>query len=430
MVKSDNAEFTEIEMANAWKYISFTRSGNMKEDIGDILSLEGSVNDIKTVLEYDIVPEKPTDFYTMPNVGKGINYMGQEVDDATTDVSEYIDITNLYDIAIVVSNKTKFSLGGIFYYNANNGFIKRVLRGTNYDFDIYNGEDIIWLNIDKTVPNAKYIRFVTDNRRNYKYWIVNKAPKAGVFDGYAKMPFEGKKIVNFGDSIFGQTRPPRDVSTYLAEKTGATVYNAGFGGCEMSRHTDTNYNAFSMYMLADAIASGNWTAQETASSASGMPAYFAETVTMLKSLDFSEINIVTIAYGTNDWMNGSPLDNGGNTDIAYFGDALRYSIETLLTAFPNLLIFVCTQTYRFWMDAQGQFTEDSNTRTSSQGTKLIDFVAKTIEIAKEYQLPYIDNYEIGMNKYNRSFYFYPTDGTHPKPIGNQLIADNIASKIY
>ncbi|MBO7663003.1 MAG: hypothetical protein J6U01_06495, partial [Clostridia bacterium] len=59
-----------------------------------------------------------------------------------------------------------------------------------------------------------------------------------------------------------------------------------------------------------------------------------------------------------------------------------------------------------------------------------DFVDKTIEVGEEYHLPVINNYEIGMNKYNRSYYFYSTDGTHPKPEGNELIADNIANKIY
>ena len=429
--KSNDAEYTTDEIETGWKLITFTRPSNMKTTLDSLLDLSNTVDDIQTAIGYEIAPLVPSDYLAFPNTNKGLNYLGNLVDDTAQDATDYIAIDGLYDIFRIVSNETKWSLGVLCYYTESKQFIRRDLLGATYDFSIYNGEKGVWLGIDKTVQNAKYIRYSGDNARGFKYWEVRYGAKASAFDEYYKYPFLGKKIVNFGDSIFGQTRPPKDVSTYLANKTGATVYNAGFGGCEMSTHADSNYNPFSMCNLADAIASGTWTTQESAASASGMPAYFAETVTMLKSLDFSTIDIITIAYGTNDWNNSSPLDNGGNSNMAYFADALRHSIETLLTAFPQLRIFICTPIYRWWMDSQGQFTDDSNTRVNpTTNTKLTDFVAKTIEVAEEYQLPYINDYEIGMNRYNRSYYFYSTDGTHPKPEGNKLIADNIASKIY
>ena len=198
----------------------------------------------------------------------------------------------------------------------------------------------------------------------------------------------------------------------------------------MAAHSDSNYDAFSMYRLADAVANNSWTLQETAATAAGMPAYFSDTVTLLESIDFNDVDIVTIAYGTNDFNNGVQLDNGGDSNMAYFADALRYSIQTLLTAFPNLLIFVCTPIYRFWMNSSYVFIDDSNTHLNSHGVKLTDFVAKCKEVANQYPVPIIDNYVIGMNKYNRSQYFNTTDGTHPKAEGNMLIASNMANKLY
>lgn len=437
LAKRNDAVFTDEDLALANTYISFTGTssdsieGRLNAVETEITDLSESVDEVKDVVGYEIAPLVPSDYLTFPNTNKGLNYLGNLADDTAQDATDYIAIDGLYDIFRIVRNETKWSLGVLCYYTESKQFIRRDLLGATYDFSIYNGEKGVWLNVDKTTANAKYIRYSGDNAQGFKYWEVRYGAKASAFDEYYKYPFLGKKIVNFGDSIFGQTRPPKDVSTYLAEKTGATVYNAGFGGCEMSTHADSNYNPFSMCNLADAIATGTWTSQESASSQSGMPTYFAETVTMLKSLDFSTIDIITIAYGTNDWNNSSPLDNGGNSNMAYFADALRHSIETLLTAFPQLRIFICTPIYRWWMDSQGQFTDDSNTRVNqTTNTKLTDFVAKTIEVAEEYQLPYINNYEIGMNKFNRSYYFYPTDGTHPKPEGNKLIADNIANKIY
>lgn len=247
-------------------------------------------------------------------------------------------------------------------------------------------------------------------------------------------PLQGKTIVNFGDSIFGKRRPPEDISTELAKLTGATVHNCGFGGCHMSNHWSSAHNPFSMCNLADAIVTGDWTAQDASVAITGdgaVPSYFATALNILKELDFSKVDIITIAYGTNDFTSGDALDNAEDSlSKDTYAGALRYSIETLLTAYPNLKIFLCSQTYRFWMDESNVFTADSDTKVMN-GKKLTDFVAKTEEIAREYHLPYIDNYYgLGFNKFNRSAYFSETDGTHPLPAGCKRIAENVAKKLF
>ena len=243
----------------------------------------------------------------------------------------------------------------------------------------------------------------------------------------------GKTIVNFGDSIFGRQRPPEDISTELAKLTGATVHNCGFGGCRMAKHSDARYDAFSMYRLADAVVSGDWSLQDAGiadTTQPALPVYFSEGLAILKGLNFADVDIITIAYGTNDFTSSVSLVKEDAKDTTSFAGALRYSVETLLNAYPHLKIFVCSQTYRFWMDESNVFTEDSDTYTNIDGEKLTDFVAKTEEVAKEYHLPYINNYDIGMNKYNRSLYFPATDGTHPLTTGCHLIAQHIAKELF
>ena len=249
---------------------------------------------------------------------------------------------------------------------------------------------------------------------------------------YGVQTLNGKTIVNFGDSIFGNRRPPNDISTEIAKLTGATVHNCGFGGCRMSSHNTTQFDAFSMYRLADAIANNDWTLQDTAVSQTGwgMPKYFPEALTLLKSIDFSKVDIITIAYGTNDFTSSKGLsDAENNKDTTTFAGALRYSIETLLGAYPHLKIFVCSQIYRFWLDDNGEFSADSDTKMFG-GVKLTEYVAKTKEIAEEYHIPYIDNYNIGMNKFNRSIYFSATDAAHPLPKGGNLMASNIVKNLF
>lgn len=433
LLKVGGGNFTPEDAIDGWELIRFTRSGSMKDKLLELDSAETDIANIKTAIDFEIAPATPTDYYTLPNTGKDLNYRGEPVDNSGTDTSDYISMDGLYDICRVVQNTTKYGMCNIYYYDTNKTFVKRDLPGTNYTFSTFNGETVVWFNIDKTNQNLKYIRFVSENNKGFKYWVVENSPQASILENYAQKPFLNKKIVNFGDSIFGQTRPPKDISSYLAEKTGATVYNCGFGGCEMTTHAQSNYNPFSMCNLADAVASGVWTTQEEAASESGMPAYFAETVELLKSIDFTDIDIITIAYGTNDWMNSSPLDNGGTSDKSYFADALRYSLETILTAYPNLHVFICTPIYRFWVNEQGQFVEDSNTKINiTTNTKLTDFVEKTIEVAEKYNVSCINNYAIGMNKLTRTYY-YPTDpidGTHPNPTGNKLIAAHIAKELF
>ena len=242
------------------------------------------------------------------------------------------------------------------------------------------------------------------------------------------LPFANATIVNFGDSIFGKYRPPKDISTFLANKTGATVHNCGFGGCTMGKHWSNVYDAFSMANLATAIASGDFSVQDVAITDTSLPAYFADTLALIKSIDFNNVDIITIAYGTNDFGSGYAVDSVG--DIRSFGGALRYSIERILNAFPHIKVFVCSPIWRFWMNESGEFVEDSDTKVLTN-TKLTDYVSKAKEIANEYHLPFIDNYyELGLNKFNRMVYFPATDGTHPNEVGRNLIADHIASKLF
>lgn len=244
----------------------------------------------------------------------------------------------------------------------------------------------------------------------------------------------GKTIVNFGDSIFGNAKAPNDISTMLAQLTGATVYNCGFGGCRMSKHGYSNYDAFGMYNLASAIANNDFTLQDTAiidtEVREALPSYFKASLETLKTIDFSKVDIITIAYGTNDWTGGKTIDSEEETHSTNtYAGALRYSIETLCTAYPHIQIFVCTPTWRFW-HTDGTYTEDSDTKVLG-GTKLTDFVDKTVQVAREYHLKVIDNYnELGINKFNRTNYFPATDGTHHNLNGRILIARHIANELF
>lgn len=313
--------------------------------------------------------------------------------------------------------------------------------GIYYRHDIINTEErIAAIKLYRTTMTAEEIRACPDvfvNGRISGEHIIDKSIGANKFsDDAARFikPLYGKTVVNFGDSIFGNARPPEDISTYLASMTGATVHNCGFGGCRMSYHPSANYDAFSMTKLADAVANNDFSVQDTAISnteGDSLPGYFKEGLNLLKSIDFSTVDIITIAYGTNDF-NGVTLDNAENKlSQRTFAGALRYSIETILTAYPHIHIFVCSPTYRFWMDGEYSFVEDSDTKQGGAYYLVTDVVEKGREVSAEYKVPFIDNYySLGINKFNRVQYFPKTDGAHHNIEGRKLIAAHIAKELF
>ena len=240
----------------------------------------------------------------------------------------------------------------------------------------------------------------------------------------------GKKIANFGDSIFGNARPPLDVSTFLADNTGATVYNCAFGGCTMSQHVG-HWDAFSMYRLAYAIANNDYSVQDEAINHDDRTSYAEEPLALMKTIDYSGLDILTISYGTNDFTGNRQIDNSDNLlDTSTVCGALRYSIETLLTAYPSLRIFVLLPTYRFWIDSANAYIDDAFNHTNNLGKTLIEYIKGIAETAKAYNVPVIDNFaELGINKFNRQQYFPVTDGTHHNENGRKLIAKHLAAKL-
>ena len=226
-----------------------------------------------------------------------------------------------------------------------------------------------------------------------------------------------KKIVIFGDSIIGATRDQTSVPAYAAAYTGATIYNVGFGGCRMSVHPTAGYAAFSMWALADAIATNTWTTQD-AQASSGAD-YFPKQLALLKSIDFSTVDEIVIHYGTNDFAANVQIDNSSNTtSTSSVCGALRYSIQKILGAYPKIKIFVSLPIYRMWNSVGAE------TYTNGLGKKLPEYNAAMQTVAESYNLPAIDGYgKLGINSLNDSA--YSSDGTHLNDLGRQIFGQLI-----
>jgi hypothetical protein len=223
------------------------------------------------------------------------------------------------------------------------------------------------------------------------------------------------KVVNLGDSIFGNNEKPWDLGTYIQNITGLKDANCGYGGTTARVIPSGNMAPLGLPSIVDCIVSEDF-------SPLGTPAYWANLgeyrygvpTLLFGMVDFSKIEVITIAYGTNDWNSNTPLDNTDNRlDTSTYKGGLRYAIENLQTAYPGITLIMLSPIYRYWSDSSDYSTvdRDSDGRTNSLGLKLIDYVTAMEEVADEYHLPYFNNYDnIGLNRYTASTWL--RDGTH------------------
>nr|DAF53571.1 MAG TPA: hydrolase [Podoviridae sp. ctIi724] len=221
-----------------------------------------------------------------------------------------------------------------------------------------------------------------------------------------------KTFVCLGDSIwtFGAgTGGIGTISDYAKLLCGGTWHNIATGGSTMANRPGNyagDYDAFDFHALADCVASGDFSAPKAA--ASGLTTNIAN----VDAVTWADVDVITIAYGTNDLAFGGTLDNDNNLyDKATVCGALRYGIKTIAAAYPNIKFMVLGILYRN--------ADSVDVKTISEWN---DGLRKTAEMMGAEYVPMI-----GINVGNSGTYLY--DGTHPNAVGKEAIAKCVAKHI-
>ena len=241
-----------------------------------------------------------------------------------------------------------------------------------------------------------------------------------------KSKYDGEILVCFGDSItnYGYT------DTIKAD-TGLKAINVGLSSGRYAYSDDSNQyvNAFAFHNIVDAINTGDWTIPDSLNGVSGYETQYAH-IQDIKAIDFSKVQFVSIAYGTNDFASATPLDDENdplNPNKSFKG-AIRYCLKGLTEKYPHLKILGVTPCYRFWSES-GNVLYDSDTHAVG-GMFMTQYVQAVEDVYTEYHLPFVNNYDnAGINKYNRLQYFGINDGLHPNAKGREIIGHRIASGI-
>lgn len=167
---------------------------------------------------------------------------------------------------------------------------------------------------------------------------------------------------------------------------------------------------------------------------------------IIEDYDFTDVNLVTLAFGTNDWngniplgtiedkaINGNVNTNGtytNNTNTIY--SAIKYCVEKILSVDPKITIILITPINRSQVGSSGAtLTKEGNWgygATNTAGYTLSDVCEAVVNVAKYYGIPYIDNRE--GNPINRlTVKSLTVDGLHPSDWGYMKLGQYYAAKI-
>ena len=152
----------------------------------------------------------------------------------------------------------------------------------------------------------------------------------------------------------------------------------------------------------------------------------------LKSIDFNDVDYVTIFYGYNDWNYGHILKSEDdsateNKQQSNLEDAMKYSINKLKEKFPQLKIIVLTP-YMCVPKVDDQPVDiEEYTKNDYKLKDFADYikdVAETLDVEEVINLYEMTDF---VNTSNYGYYMY--DGVHPNSRMNQILAQIIIKTI-
>lgn len=237
----------------------------------------------------------------------------------------------------------------------------------------------------------------------------------------------GKSIAFIGDSIVEGGNYPE----LIGEQYGATIHKFGFGGCRASYYpTNTlGYNLQCLWNIAKCINSGDYSslisgAEYTRDNHSDNNVPQA---TAMSTLDWSKVDILCIAFGTNDWtsQNGLGSDLVADSEGKTYKGALCYAVEQIQSKYPHLQIVLIGMSFRLRLSSTPE--KNSDNTANDLGEYLDHYQQALIDVGEKYHIPVFDMYRnSGLNSMNYSHYLQ--DAVHPKNgVGYQHWASKIGS---
>lgn len=236
-----------------------------------------------------------------------------------------------------------------------------------------------------------------------------------------------------GNGALAKTKKEADsIGKQLEKMTGGKVYDASLDHTYLSVKNvvyDEEYQAdvFSLYWISQCIASGNFQLLEDNARSWEGDESVQETVAMLKNLDMSEVDVITIMYDYHDYESGRLL--AGPYDEAMAATCcgcLLQSIRLLQQTYPHIRIIVSSPYFAYAED-DNDIMQPGSTYDMGQGT-LADYMIAYKNIAVNSNVSFIDNYFGTITEDNYKQYL-EENNQRLNEKGRSAIAERIAAYI-
>lgn len=245
-------------------------------------------------------------------------------------------------------------------------------------------------------------------------------------------------IVFLGDGLFGDYRDETGVPEKVAKLTGANVYNCGFSNTSMSTKNmeyDSSYglDALSFYFVSLSIANQegyDLLRNGTRNATEGVEDYFMETIDMMDTIDFNDVDVIVINYGVEDYLQSKEIESNHDTlyDPTIFCDALHQGVRWLHKAYPDIQFIVMSPTFCYYEDSDGN-KNPADTYKNDQKSTVSGYMIAEKNAAVSENCTFLDNYlGIDVNAETADEYF--TDSSKfPNEKGRDAIAERIANAV-
>lgn len=229
------------------------------------------------------------------------------------------------------------------------------------------------------------------------------------------------ELVVLGDSIFAENGNTGVIAQALGDALQMKVYNGAMGGSGVA-WIDENYDYLSLCSLVKGIMAGQPVNQKTTHINTPATEYFDSVVAGLGEIDFSKVKVLVLKYGLNDFHSARDIKQQSPEEMLFsFEGALRYSIEMLKDAYPDLRIVLVTPNFTWYVE-QGITCEEYNL-----GKGLLkDYVDAMIALGKELDVEVVDQYStLFPNRNMEDWQQYTVDGMHLNDTGKKLVAEQL-----
>lgn len=214
---------------------------------------------------------------------------------------------------------------------------------------------------------------------------------------------ENPTIVFMGNSPFADDRNATDnLVNIIAKETGSTVYNLSVQGSYLAalnpdyflRPAQHPMDCFNFYWMTQLMCDPQFDYDlEAAKEAMGddFPEEGQEVYNLAKSIDFNEVDVITIMYDAGDYFAGHLMyDDNNINNIRTFSGNLSAGIELIQKVYPHIRIIVMSPTYAYAIDHDGSYISSDKFTYGGQDV-LSTYVIKQCYYTLSRSVTYVDH---------------------------------------